>query len=73
MGSAYVRDVGSDRREQCPMIVERRHAPALVGLRRRSRVHVAHTLEFDTDEAFDRFEVDDRDVAAADHRCRGHS
>src|SRR4029453_6331875 len=72
MWSAYMRDVGSNRREQLPMIVERRHAPPLVGLCRRGWIHVAHTLEFDTDEAFDRFEVDDRDVAATDNSCRGH-
>ena len=48
------------------MIVERRHAPPLVALRSRAG-STSHTLEFDTDKAFDRFEVDDRDVAAASH------
>jgi hypothetical protein len=72
MWSADVGDVGPDRREQRPMIMERWYAPPLVGLRGRGMVDVAHTEELDTGEPFDRLEVDDRDVATSDDRRGRH-
>jgi hypothetical protein len=67
-----VHHLGADRLEQLPVVEEAGHAVPVRGGRGADRVGVADAGQVDAVQVLDRLQVDDRHVAAPDHRGRGH-
>jgi hypothetical protein len=72
MWGTYVHDIGRDSVHELAMVWEARHPVPRRSRPECGRVAVAHAHQLAIGDRLDRFEVDDRDVAATDHRHPWH-